>query len=147
MSINYTGYTSSDVLQNMQDDAIQSRTEMRLSADVEKQKNELAVLKLDGKSRRLAMESELSAAESEFGERLAGLRAKFKCEADESRHELEIKLKENESRSQEQLESRRIQLEMEHLEKLRELGVDVDRYQTELNRAKSKIDTIYQLVQ
>lgn len=131
----------------MQDDAIQSRTEMRLSADVDKQKNELAGLKLNGKSKRLAMESELGAAESEFGERLAGLRAKFKCEADEARHEVELKLKDIEMHAQEQLESRRIEIEMQHLEQLKGLGVDVDRYQTELVRAKSKIDTVYQLIQ
>lgn len=147
ISINYTGYTSSDALQNMQDDAIQSRTEMRLSTDVEKQKNELTGVKLEGKSKRLVMESELSTAESEFGERLASLRAKFKFEADEARHELELKAKEMEMRANEHLDSRRDQLEIKHLEKLKELGVDIDRLQIELNKSKSKVDTVYQLVQ
>lgn len=131
----------------MQDDAIQTRTEMRLSTDVERQKNELAGLKLDGKSKRLAMESELGAAESEFGEKLSGVRARFKREADEMRHAVEIKIKEIEMSSRGQVDARRLQLEIEYFDELKQLGVDVDRFKCELNRARSKIDTVYQLIQ
>lgn len=147
ISINYTGYTSSDALQNMQDDAIQSRTEMRLNADVERQKNELTGLKLEGKSKRLAMENELNAAESEFAEKLASVRGKYKREADELRHEVELKLKEIERQSQEQVEKKRLAIELDYLNELEALGVDINRYNVEVNRAKSKVDTVYQLIQ
>lgn len=85
ISINYTGYTSSDTLQAMQDDAIQSRTQMRLNAETERQKNELAVLKLEGKNRRLTLESELGSREGQLTEKLSNVRAKFKIDSDEAK--------------------------------------------------------------
>jgi hypothetical protein len=146
ISINYTGYTSSDTLQAMQDDAIQSRTQMRLNAETEKQKNELSVLKLEGKNRRLALESELGSREGQLTEKLSNVRAKFKIDSDEAKNETDLKLVEFETRMNEKVEAERLRIDHEYLEKLKELGVDVERYQTELNRSKNKVDTVYHLI-
>lgn len=46
----------------------------------------------------------------------------------------------------EKVEAERLRIDHEYLEKLKELGVDVERYQTELNRSKNKVDTVYHLI-
>jgi hypothetical protein len=146
LSINYNGYLSSKALQDMQDDAIHARTNMRLSAEIEKQNNELANLQLAGQNRRIEMENQLGVLESEFGQKVSHLEASARLELDELTQKLEVNLRSLDGKHLDTVELRKLQLKELEMEKLKELQVDIDRYQCELNRSKNKLDSVYRFV-
>lgn len=146
ISINYIGYTSSNALQDMQDDAIQSRTQMRLNTEIDKLGNELTNLKLQGQTKRFNLENDLVRAKDVFDQKVADLKSKLKIETDGLNHEFNLNVKDLEKNSLSQIDTEKLKIEEVYLEDLKNLGVDIDRYQSELNRSKNKIDTVYKLI-
>ena len=55
----YNGYISSPELQSIQDSSIQSRTQIRLNAEIEKQKNILINLKIESEKKRRNLQTDL----------------------------------------------------------------------------------------
>jgi flagellar biosynthesis GTPase FlhF len=142
----YNGYTSSDALQEMQDSAIQSRTNLRLTAEIEKQNNELANLMLESEKKRFAMENELNQLKSTFEKRLDEARASFKLDMKKSEHAVDFQVKDFEATCERQLEQMKNKTDEEYLETLHHMKVDLNKYECELNRAKNKNDRVYEIV-
>lgn len=145
-SIIYNGYTGSPKLQDMQDNAIQSRTQMRLNAEIEKQKNELINLRLASKNKRFALEAELSKLKFDFDQKCLDTKLKNSLEIKQLKHDLELKIKELENTTYHELEEKHLKLDEIYLENLKDLNVDINSYQLDLNKSKNKVDKIYELI-
>jgi len=124
----YRGYTASDKLQAMHDDAIETRTGLKLEAETEAQAQELADLKLLRESQRAEKERQLARAQAEHEISLQGLAAEEKLRSLRADQE-------NEALDQ----RRRNEIELEHaramdaqktefLAGMSDMQVDVTRY-------------------
>lgn len=130
----------------MQDNAIQSRTEMRLNAEVDKQNNELVNLQLAGQNKRFDLENSLNVLNNEYDEKSRTLIAKHKLDTNELSHKFNLNVKELNMKSENEIELKKLTIDEEHLRNLKNLGVDIDKYQSELNKSANKLDTVYELV-
>ena len=124
----YRGYTAGDKLQAMHDDAIETRTGLKLEAETEEQAQELADLKLiretqrDEKTRQLAQtraEHEILLQRMADEERLRSLRADQESEAQAQQRRNEIELAHARAMDAEKTE---------FLASMRDMQVDVTRY-------------------
>lgn len=66
----YRGYTVSNKLQTMHDDAIETRTQLKLQAETEAQAQELADLKLEREAQRAARQREMEVKQAEHAQAL-----------------------------------------------------------------------------
>jgi hypothetical protein len=66
----YRGYVASDKLQAMHDDAIETRTQLKLQAETETQAQELADLKLDREAQRAARQRDVETKQAEHAQAL-----------------------------------------------------------------------------
>jgi hypothetical protein len=66
----YRGYTASNKLQAMHDDAIETRTQLKLEAETEAQAQELADLKLEREAQRAARQREMEVKQAEHAQAL-----------------------------------------------------------------------------
>ena len=102
----YRGYHASDELQQMHNDAIQARTQLRLESETESAAQALADLQLKREFERSKQKQEMQTQETEHRNALS------RAAHEEKLRQLE---KENEAR-------------IDHLKSLKELGVDVTTY-------------------
>ncbi|XP_064650600.1 uncharacterized protein LOC135502048 [Lineus longissimus] len=124
----YRGYHSSEKLQAMQDSAIQSRTQMRLNAEIQDQQQKLTDFKLSKEQARTELRQSTEKNKMEHEQKVQGLRQE---------HSLVLKMTESEAvllmetmDSQAQLERQRFnaELEADYLQSIKLLGVDVTKY-------------------
>ena len=146
-NIIYNGYLSSAELQAIQDNSIQSRTQNRLNAEIEKQNNDLLNLKLDSENKRLNIETDLKRLKCEFEEKLLTLRKNFEANTNELNQKNQLELKEKEHASQNQIKSKSIEIKEEYLNMLSELpSLDLNKYQIELAKSKNRCEHVYELI-
>lgn len=145
-SIIYNGYKSSDALQKIQENAIESRTKLRLNAEIDKQNNELLDLKLNSENKRFGIENEITKLKCKFEQKLLDAKTKFQLENDQLKHDTELKLKDIEQNALNEIKFRELKIDEQYLENLSNLNVNVNNYQLELCRSKSKIDRLYELI-
>ena len=146
VSVLYNGYASPPALQDMQDEAIQLRTKLRLNAEIERQNNQLANLKLESENRRFALENELNRLRADSEQRLSESRAAFDLETRRAEHELELKTRAYEAECMGEVERKKNETDESFLKGLSDMSVDLNQYGCEMNRSKSKIDKIYEIV-
>lgn len=146
-NIIYNGYISSLELQSIQDNSIQSRTQNRLNAEIEKQNNTLLNLKLDSENKRLNIETELKKLKCEFDEKILGIKNDFDAKTNEMNQKHELELKEKGHLSQSQIKSKEFEVKEEFLASLNTIpNLDLNKYQIELAKSRNKTEHIYQLV-
>ncbi|CAF0900575.1 unnamed protein product [Brachionus calyciflorus] len=145
-SIIYNGYTSSETLQEMQDSSIEQRTRMRINAEIDNQKNELANLRLNSEQKRFDLESDLEKLKLNFDQKCADLKLKYDLECEIIKNEYNLKISELEANSQIEIEDKLLHINEIYLENLKNLNVDLNKYQLELNKAKFKCDKLYEIV-
>ncbi len=145
-SIIYNGYISSPELQSIQDQAIQSRTQLRLNNEIEKQKNELIDLKLESNNKRFGLESDLNMLKCKFEQQLNEEKKNFNIEKMQAKHNSDSRIKDLELSAQNEIKIDEIRLNENYLESLKKLDININDYQLELAKSKNKIDRLYQLV-
>ncbi len=127
----YRGYGAPKSLQEMHDQAIESRTRLKLERDTEKQAQELEDYKLDRTLARAAKKRAENAAELDAELAAAGKRQQADLSHDEARRSFQRE----QARADHQLESevaekRDVALRL-HLAELGRLGVDLTKYMTQ----------------
>ena len=145
-SIIYNGYISSPELQSIQDQAIQSRTQMRLNNEIEKQKNELIDLKLESNNKRFGLESDLNMLKCKFEQKLNDEKKNSNIEKMKANHNNDLQIKDIELNVENEIKLEEIMLNEDFLENLKKLNININDYQLELAKSKNKIDRLYQLV-
>lgn len=144
-SVIYNGYTSSEALQQIQDNAIHTRTKLRLDAELADQTNRLIDLRLKNQNKCMHLETELNKLEVEFEQKLIDSKAKFAINKSVSNHNIELQLKDIENETLVEIDTKKREIEETFLNNLSGLGVDVNKYQMELTKSKSKVDKLYEL--
>lgn len=146
-SVIYNGYHSSDSLQAIQDNAIQSRTEIRLNGEINAEKQKLIDFKLKSESQRFDLNSQLNSLKNEFSQKLNELNSKHKINIEKIKNDAEIEYKIVEKQIDSELKLKEQEIEHEFLENLKKLGVDVNNYKIELTKSDYKVDVKYRFVQ
>jgi len=113
----YRGYTASQRLQGMHDDALQARTQLRLEAETEEQAQRLSDLKLAKEHDRQRKKQEMQREEVEHNN--AVLRMQHEEKLLEARQTHEAKIAEEEAANAKRIE---------YYGKLKDLGVDINAY-------------------
>jgi hypothetical protein len=126
----YRGYGAPESLQQMQDQAIESRTRLQLEKATERQAQELEDLKLDRSLARTQKQrlDEVSRVEQQLALEDRGRAAQRA--ADKARLELEREQRSQDAALEARLEAERQARQAAHLEALRALGVDLTAYLT-----------------
>lgn len=121
----FRGYHASDQLQEMQNCAIESRTQLRLQREIEDQEQNLAALKLDRQQQRSAMEHEMALKRQAHKQRLEELRQQHRLEMDEMVLSQKLELASHET--QVKLESKKAEeaQKLSHLRDLSKLDVNL----------------------
>jgi hypothetical protein len=145
-SIIYNGYHSSDALQAIQDNAIQKRTEIRLQSEVDSHNQEIANLKLKCEAERFKLQSDLTHLKIDFTNKLNTLNSNCSIEINAIKFENEKKLREKEVLERQVILKRENKINLEHFDNLTKLGIDVNSYLLESNKADNKIDKKYDFV-
>ena len=142
----YNGYISSPELQSIQDNSIQSRTQIRLNAEIEKQKNVLLNLKIESEKKRLSLETDLKKLKADADEKLLNMEKSFEFEAGQLNHGQLLNLRDREQTLHMQIKSREIALKEEFLSELSLLpGLSLNKYQLELCKSRNKTQHVYEL--
>lgn len=123
----YRGYTATDNLQRMHDDAISARTQLRLEAETEEQAQRLADLKLAKESERQRKKQDMQRQEIEHTNQLSRMQHEEKLTQENRAHELE------------QAAQRAVNGEqLAFLKSLKDMGVDLTQYLTSQNPRPNK---------
>ncbi len=124
----YRGYIASEKLQSMHDAAIETRTELKLKAETERQAQELADLKLLRESEREVRRREMQHAQAEHDEQMHELQHGGELHRKEADHKQQIVHR----RELQQLDAEHLHTENEErvrfLREMQSLQVDVTRY-------------------
>eukprot|EP00296_Roombia_truncata_P000775 JP436471.1.p1 GENE.JP436471.1~~JP436471.1.p1 ORF type:complete len:222 (+),score=48.12 JP436471.1:1-666(+) len=113
----YRGYTASEALQQMHDQAIRTHTQLRLESETASQKQSIADLELKRTMERNAQENEMASA-----------RLKQELELKRMKHDLEMSQKQVEADfAAAQLQSEH-QSQLQYLDGLKQRGVDLNKY-------------------
>ncbi len=145
-SVIYNGYTSSKELQNIQDNAIQQRTQLRLNTEIDEQKNKLIDLKIKSENERLNLQNELNKSKFDFEQNILDKKAGFELIKSKMKNEVDLKIKEIEANSKIENKKQIQDLNENYLNNLSDLGVDVNAYEIELVKSENRLDTLYELV-
>ena len=144
-AIIYNGYTSSVELQTIQDTAIQSRTQLRLNAEIEKQKSELIDLKLENQNKCLGLESELNRNKCSFDQILADQKKQFHLSNQKLKHDMEMNIQDLKQSADNEFNSEKNRIEENFLLGLSELKVDLNQYKNEMAKKEGKVDRLYRV--
>jgi hypothetical protein len=145
-SVIYNGYHSSDTLQDIQDNAIQLRTMMRLNTEVNNQKQEVLSLNLNSETKRFDLLTKLNKLKYEFEQRINDKKTKHKISIDSIINEYEIKLKQFENDLESEIKNFENGIEVEFLNDLKRLNIDVNSYKIKLANAENQVDTRYEIL-
>ena len=145
-SVIYNGYHSSDALQDIQDNAIQSRTMMRLNTEINNQKQGIIDLKLKSETKRFDLLAKLNKLKYEFEQKINDKKTKHKISVDSIINEYEIKFKNFEKDIEFEIKNCENSIEIEYLNELKKLNVDVNAYKIKLTTAENQVDTRYDIV-
>jgi len=145
-SVIFNGYSSSKELQEIQDNAIEQRTKLRLNAEIDEQRNKLIDLKLKSDSERLNLENDLNRLRFEFQQKLAEMNASFQMAKNKMANEYDLKLKEEENNLAYEKKTKIQKVEQDYLASLKEIGVNIKEYELELTKSKNNLDALYELV-
>eukprot|EP00727_Mastigamoeba_balamuthi_P002988 m51a1_g12687 hypothetical protein (316) ;mRNA; r:2767-3780 len=113
----YRSYTAGGKLQQMHDDAIQARTQLRLEAETEEQAQRLADLKLSKEADRQKKKQQMATAEIEHNNQLSRMQCDEKLAQEQRARELDV--------SQQRLANEE---RVQYLKRLKEMGVDLTQY-------------------
>ncbi|CAL1545425.1 unnamed protein product [Lymnaea stagnalis] len=126
----FRGYHASDKLQEMQNSAIESRTQLRLQREIEEQEQKLANFKLNKLQERSSIQQIMEVKRQAHGQKIAALTQKHKLEMEEMMHSQKLSLAAMETKMK--LEQRKAEdaQKIKHLASLAGVNVDVNRYLT-----------------
>ncbi|XP_069115144.1 uncharacterized protein [Argopecten irradians] len=126
----FRGYHANDRLQMMQSSAIESRTQLRLNTEIEEMKQRLQNFKLSKEQARTKLIQDMEKAEQDHKQLIANMKQVHDLEIKQMDHEQALKIATMTTTSKLDDQKDRNSKDVEHLSKLRDLGVDVTLYLT-----------------
>ncbi|XP_060083490.1 uncharacterized protein LOC132562749 [Ylistrum balloti] len=126
----FRGYHANDRLQLMQSSAIETRTQLRLNAEIEEMKQHLQNFKLSKEEARTKLKQEMEKAEQDHKQMIDNMKQVHELEIKQLQHEQSLKVAAMTTSSKLDDQKAKNSKEIEHLSKLSDLGVDVTLYLT-----------------
>ncbi|XP_059172148.1 uncharacterized protein LOC131953132 [Physella acuta] len=126
----FRGYHASDQLQQMQNSAIESRTQLRLQREIEEQEQKLANFKLNKLQERSSIQQSMEIKRAEHKQRLAALVQKHNLEMEELKLRQQLELSSLETKVQMDYKEAEDAQKVKHLASLASINVDVTKYLT-----------------
>ncbi|XP_077985822.1 uncharacterized protein LOC144440337 isoform X2 [Glandiceps talaboti] len=124
----YRGYHAGDHLQAMQDNAIKSRTELKLSKEVQEMQQKIADYKLTKEQARSNEKKEMEKRIHEHKQKVETMKKETELQLSETRHTEKLKIEEMQKKANLDLEAAEKDHKIEVLGKLQDLGVDMTKY-------------------
>ncbi|XP_006812186.2 uncharacterized protein LOC102804353 [Saccoglossus kowalevskii] len=134
----YRGYHAGEHLQLMQDNAIKSRTELKLNTEIQEGEQKIADYKIRKEQARSKEQQEMENRIHEHKQKLEDMKQECNLQLAEKRHIENTKLDEMESKMLQEIKAADDARQIETLNKLEQLGVDMTKYL--VNRQGSAID-------
>lgn len=144
-SIIYAGYQSSESLQQIQDKAIQVRTEFRIKGEIDKKNNEMTDLKLKGENERIKLENEIRVLENDYKLKVEAEKVKSYLEIAQAKAAIEQEINEAEHKSALEIKQIEREIESSYLSSLEKLDVDVNQYKIESLKRSQYVDKRYEI--
>lgn len=119
---------------------------MRLNTEIDEQKNKLIDLKIKSENERLNLQNELNKSKFDFEQNILDQKAGFDLKKSKMKNEVDLKIKEIEANSKIENKKKIQDLNENYLNKLSDLGVDLNAYEIELVKSENRLDTLYELV-
>lgn len=124
----YRGYLAPTTLQKSHEDAVSSRTNLRLRAEEEEMKQNLTEMKLKREQTRAKLARDLDSTRQEHSQTLESLKRQHALELQAMKHESQLRQEEIEKQSELEIEKAKNELEAKYLEQLKTLGVDMTKF-------------------
>jgi len=135
----YRGYHASDKLQQMHDQAIETRTRLKLEDETERQGQELEDMRLTREQAREQMKQDMAEADVKHRNNLEALQADQIRILEEKNHQAELKARAETLKMEAQAEADQLEIQLKHkkavnaeqarhLEEIKQLDVDMTRY-------------------
>uniref|UniRef100_A0A7S3GGK3 Band 7 domain-containing protein n=2 Tax=Palpitomonas bilix TaxID=652834 RepID=A0A7S3GGK3_9EUKA len=124
----YRGYHASDSLQKMHDDAIKSRTKLRLEAETEEQAQALADMRVEKELERSSKRQEMEIAEQQHKNEMSKRQHEEKMRQREVEREVEKKAAEDMQQLELKAKHDLNEEQARYYGRMKEMGVDLTRY-------------------
>ncbi|XP_046570214.1 uncharacterized protein LOC124278529 [Haliotis rubra] len=124
----YRGYHSSEQLQAMQNNAIESRTQMRLEAEVEDQKQKLSHFKLSKEQARLNNKHRMHEMKQKHQQETQELKQTHHLELEQLKHSQTLQINSQKTQADLDHKSSANDQRLQFLTQLQSLGVNLDQY-------------------
>lgn len=124
----FRGYHASDQLQLMQSSAIESRTQLRLNAEIEEMKQRLQDFKLSKEQARTKLKQDMEKAEQDHKQTTGNLKQIHDLEIKQLEHDQRLCIKTMTTDSEMDAQKGKNTDKVKHLSKLRDLGLDITQY-------------------
>ncbi|KAL3886101.1 hypothetical protein ACJMK2_026122 [Sinanodonta woodiana] len=124
----FRGYHASEQLQAMQNSAIESRTQLRLNAEIEDQKQKLADFKFAKEQARTKLKQEMEKSKQEHQQKLDQMRKQHSLELQELTHAQKLQLQEMVNKIRLEHEAAEDNHSIKYLENLKSVSVNLTKY-------------------
>ncbi|XP_071958033.1 uncharacterized protein [Antedon mediterranea] len=124
----YRGYQASSQLQNMQDNAIKSRTQLRLSTEVEEREQRLNQFKLQRDESRTKLKHEMQVSNHQHAQALDRMTQDHDLQLASLDHQHNVEITQLDMQTQLDLEEARNKAEEDYLRELSKMNVDMTKY-------------------
>ncbi|XP_033112088.1 uncharacterized protein LOC117112964 [Anneissia japonica] len=124
----YRGYQASSQLQNMQDNAIKSRTQLRLNTEVEEREQKLVQFRLQREEARSKLKQERQLSEHEHAQALDRMTQEHDLQLASLDHHQNVELTQLDTQAKLELEEAKNKSEEDFLRELSKLKVDMTKY-------------------
>ncbi|CAH1797641.1 unnamed protein product [Owenia fusiformis] len=124
----YRGYGASDQLQIMQDDAIQSRTQLRLNAELQEQEHRLRDFQLKKEQERTKQKQDMENNKSAHRQKLEVLKQEHQMALKDREHTMQLNREDLKSRTKLESDKSQDEEDVKYLKDLHTLGVDMTTY-------------------
>lgn len=124
----YRGYHASDQMQEMQNNAIESRTRLRLEGEMEDMHQNLTSLKLNKEEARAGLKKQMEASRLQHKQRMEQLKQQHELEQQQLRHTQNLELRSVETAARLERDKEDDERKLDFLTRLSELNVNVTDY-------------------
>ncbi|BFZ13803.1 hypothetical protein BsWGS_16842 [Bradybaena similaris] len=126
----FRGYHASDQLQEMQNVAIESRTQLRLQREIEDQEQKLSGFKLNKLQERSCLEQAMEIKKQTHRQKMSELQHKQKLEMEDMKLKQQLELSNLEAQVNLEHKNSEYKQKISHLGQLNEVKVDLSKYLT-----------------
>ncbi|KAJ8316481.1 hypothetical protein KUTeg_006495 [Tegillarca granosa] len=126
----FRGYHATDQLQAMQNNAIESRTQLRLNAEIEEKRQQLTDFKLTKEQQRTKLKQDMERGRQEHRQKMSQLKQNHQLEIQDLEHQQKLQMQTLLAEARLEHKTAENEHDVEFLKNLKALSVDLTKYLT-----------------